>query len=221
MHPFSRVPLKPSRAASRESAREAGGRTQSPGGRAVQPPPAEHLLCAGHWDTHPFNAGRASLLHITYPPLKASARIQTQTPQSLFPPTWALSRSPTAWAASFSAESMSNEHTAAHLTEHGVVPSQPSRTSVLLSAPRGLLPLTGGRPGSEGGCWALLCSHSFCLHNCLLLGTRVERLPPSRCVCPGSRDGTCAHIPPGTTSVQVGWLQPPACLFCTCRCLNH
>lgn len=81
-------------------------------------PPAEHLLRAGRWDTHPFNAGRASLLHVTYaPPEPGPGFTLSDTPESLFPPTRALSRSRTAWAALCWAESLSAEHAAAHLTE--------------------------------------------------------------------------------------------------------
>lgn len=119
--PFSPVLLKPSRAVSREAAREAGGRTRSTRGCCAAPPtpPAEHLLRAGRWDTHPFNAGHASLLHVTYaPPEPGPGFTLSDTPESLFPPTRALSRSRTAWAESLCwAESLSAEHAAAHLTE--------------------------------------------------------------------------------------------------------
>lgn len=220
MHPFSRVPLKPSRAASRESAREAGGRTQSPGGRAVQPPSAEHLLCAGHWDTHPFNAGRASLLHITYPPSKPRPgfKLKLHNHSSLQPGPFPGARQP----------GLRRSRPRACLTNTRLPTSQNTALSPLsphapLSCCRPLggschLQVGGQAPRADAG--PSSAPTAFVYTTAGSWG-HVWSVCRPHGVCPGSRDGTCAHVPPGTTSVQVGWLQPPACLFCTCRCLNH
>lgn len=196
---------------SREAAREAGGRTRSTRGCCAAPPPtppAEHLLRAGRWDTHPFNAGRASLLHVTYaPPKPGPGFTLSDTPESLFPPTRALSRSRTAWAALCSAESLSAEHAAAHLTERARHCPLSARTHLCPAggpsaaptprrweaSPRGLAPGPPLLPRP----WPARPA-----------GRHVWSIRPPRGVCPGSRAGPRAHAPPGTTCVQVGGLQP-------------
>lgn len=184
---------------SRESAWEAGGRTRSTRGCCAAPPltpPAEHLLRAGRWDTHPFNAGRASLLHVTYaPPEPGPGFTLSDTPESLFPPTRALSRSRTAWAESLCwAESLSAEHAAAHLTER--------MRHCPLSARTHLCPAGGPSAAPAPRRWEArprglapgrLCSRGLGLHG--QRPARVERLPPSWRV-PGEQSRfPCARSP--------------------------
>lgn len=195
---------------SRESAREAGGRTRSTRGCCAAPPltpPAEHLLRAGRWDTHPFNAGRASLLHVTYAPPKpgpGSHSVTLQNHSSLQPGPFPGAGQPGLRCARPRA-CLPNTRPPTSQSAPALPPLSPHAP---LSCGR---PLGGSRPSPVGGQAprggrraasvpvALACTAS---------GQHVWSVRPPRSVCPGSRAGPRAHAPPGTTCVQVGGLQP-------------